>query len=295
MNSPRLRRLPSTSKPPTLGPAQRPPMMRSHEYLESFARRRSTQRVTCVQIGANDGVTNDPVHAFFRNKGWYGLVIEPLPNVFASDLLPVYRDYPRVQCANVAIAPEVGVRDLFTISFSTARWATGLSSFDVGHLQRHIDSGYVLQRALAEGIEPPRDQGAWIATVPVATAPLGHLLDKFQIDQVDVLCIDTEGYDFEILQQLDLMAFRPNVILFESQNLTPDEYAKCVRMLESFGYTVRWCFADSLAYLTAMPRLDRVRFALRRLPGGVARRLAAMRGGRTSLPAATPGAGAGHA
>ncbi len=40
-------------------------------------------RVTFVQIGANDGVWNDPIEPYLRGEKWRGVLVEPVPYVFA--------------------------------------------------------------------------------------------------------------------------------------------------------------------------------------------------------------------
>ena len=49
---------------------------------------------------------------------------------------------------------------------------------------------------------------------------LPALLDEYAIDKIDILHIDTEGYDWNILSQLDLNKYQPSFILFESNHLS---------------------------------------------------------------------------
>ncbi|MDH5377404.1 MAG: hypothetical protein OEX00_03675, partial [Gammaproteobacteria bacterium] len=67
--------------------------------------------------------------------------------------------------------------------------------------------------------------------VPVIT--LKMLLDKWGVDQIDVLVVDAEGYDWKIVTQAIEMGLRPEVILFEHSNLNPEEKSDVFRLLES--------------------------------------------------------------
>src|SRR5262245_60660582 len=50
-------------------------------FFNNFSRSRQGQ-VTFVQIGANDGLRNDPIREFVIGHEWSGIFVEPLPNVF---------------------------------------------------------------------------------------------------------------------------------------------------------------------------------------------------------------------
>ena len=84
------------------------------------------------------------------------------------------------------------------MAISKARWATGLSSFDKKSIEEHIKNGYIIRKAKEEGVEVPQDPSKMIETVFVPTLKVQTLLDKNNVQNFNVLCVDTEGYDFEI-------------------------------------------------------------------------------------------------
>jgi hypothetical protein len=57
------------------------------------------------------------------------------------------------------------------------------------------------------------------------------LLAKQEIDHFDLLHIDTEGYDWKILSQVDLIRHPATTILFEHKCLEPEEKSEAVRHL----------------------------------------------------------------
>jgi hypothetical protein len=59
---------------------------------------------------------------------------------------------------------------------------------------------------------------------------------KYRLETVDVLQIDTEGYDFKILSQFLDAGIEPAVINFESFHLSKDERNGSRRMLTERGY-----------------------------------------------------------
>src|SRR6266568_4231619 len=44
----------------------------------------TTRRPYFIGIGANDGVTHDPLYPFVRDFEWRGIMVEPIPEVFAE-------------------------------------------------------------------------------------------------------------------------------------------------------------------------------------------------------------------
>src|SRR5262249_56046547 len=56
-----------------------------------------------VNIGANDGVSNDPIYPFLREYGWSGIVVEPLAPML-EELRRNYHDIPGIVFEQAAIA-----------------------------------------------------------------------------------------------------------------------------------------------------------------------------------------------
>src|SRR5664279_1658362 len=44
----------------------------------------TTKKPYFIGIGANDGVTHDPLYPFVRDFGWRGIMVEPIPEAFAA-------------------------------------------------------------------------------------------------------------------------------------------------------------------------------------------------------------------
>src|SRR6478672_5357121 len=65
-----------------------------------------------VQIGANDGVTYDPLRRFIVKYGFRGVLVEPQPDAFAR-LQKNYSDLPRITFEQAAIAEADGEKPLY--------------------------------------------------------------------------------------------------------------------------------------------------------------------------------------
>ncbi len=175
---------------------------------------RGQKNLFVLQIGSNDGMNGDPIFAALKlQNSWEALLVEPVPYLFER-LKQNYAGNNRVQFANVAIA-EAATNCTFYYLDSSVKshvpdlptWFDQLGSFDRNHITRHL--GAV--------VEP------FIGSLTIPTISLPSLLEHHKVSRIDVLHLDTEGYDWKILRQLDLKTFRPKVILFEYKHLQEAE------------------------------------------------------------------------
>lgn len=202
------------------------------ERIESAGR-----TINCLQIGANDGQTNDPLYKYFSAESWRGLLVEPLPDVF-EQLSATYLGRGNLILENVGIAPEEGTLPFYRVGISRAPWATGLSSFQRDTIVKHFENGYIQRQAQMDGIKVPENVDDVIEEVLIRTKTISGIADEHGISNFDVVCIDTEGFDYEILKLIDFSRFKPSLIMFERKHLSADEAAGAVALLAAQGYHV---------------------------------------------------------
>jgi FkbM family methyltransferase len=171
-----------------------------------------------VQIGANDGCSDDPLHGYVTRHHWRGLLAEPQPAAFAQ-LQANYATEEQLEFANVAVGAVDGEATLYVDAGTPGACGSSLiASFDREVLLKSVGS--------AERIRQIQ--------VPVLTP--ASLLRQHAVSRVDLLVIDTEGYDYEILKVWDFRVFRPIMIVLEHLNLGPADRAECWRLLTREGY-----------------------------------------------------------
>lgn len=200
-------------------------------------RRRSEQPFFFVQVGALDGITDDPLHDHVERLGWEGLVVEPQPRYFAA-LCETYRGHPGVRPVQAVIAHERGTATLYTVGDADAGdlpdWAAGLASLSRETLERHE----VFLPGLARRIEE----------TAVEAITFDDLLARAPRGTIDLVQIDVEGFDVEILSMIDLARLAPPLVRFEHRHLSRAEYRRAVALLRDAGYRIfpeRW---DTCAY-----------------------------------------------
>jgi FkbM family methyltransferase len=189
----------------------------------------SSADVFFVQVGANDGSSaKDPVHRLIENNRWSGVCIEPTPVAFAK-LQATYQDNPRVTTANVAIDEQDSTREMYLPADADTTLASFLPD-------RNIMAKY--------------DE---LQTLEVTCRTFGSLFDALDVKSVDLLQIDTEGYDYQILRMFDLAGYRPSVVNMEMFCLPIDERLATFGLLRQAGYAYRYDGKDLIA-------VDRDRF-----------------------------------
>ena len=174
-----------------------------------------------VQIGANDGKRSDPYRPLIQKYGLQGVLVEPIPSVF-EDLKSTYRDQNGLSFENSAIGTEHGVLPLYVVRDGSGVTST-CASFD-RDLVLKISKGLVSA--------PP------ISSIQVPVLTFDELIDKHDIQQISLLAIDAEGWDYKILKSVNFEKVKPALISFEHDHLTYDEQIEACQFLGSKGYKI---------------------------------------------------------
>ncbi len=222
-----------------------PPKGSLSEFLDRYSR--SKRQVTFLQIGANDGFIYDPLQKFIKRDNWKGIMLEPQPHVFQEFLLKIHAKRPEILPVNAALSLQDGKTKIYTIAFSKERWATGLSSFNKNVLIQKFKDGTIAKKAAKQGIPVPQDEKDWIEELEINALTANTLLQKFNDRKIDLLAIDTEGFDFEIIKMLPLEEMNPEVIIYEEEHFDAATQNSCKNHLESLGYTYHQAGRDVYA------------------------------------------------
>jgi FkbM family methyltransferase len=212
---------------------------------------RGSKKPFCfLQIGGNDGFANDPIFRFVKKYGWKGIIAEPQEEVFNTRLKKTYRFEKNVHLENKAVTAETGIKLLYKLAVSNSRWATGLATFNKEvMLDRIKNNDRIKTRALKEGAILPAKDEDYITTEEVHCVSILDLMSQHGFTHLDLLQIDTEGYDFEIIKTIDFSKVQPKMISFERHLLSAEDQDACKALLTAQGYTIQDFGGDSLATL----------------------------------------------
>ncbi|MBK7380874.1 MAG: FkbM family methyltransferase [Ignavibacteriales bacterium] len=217
------------------------------KFLDNFSQN-NIDNLFFIQVGANDGMINDPFFKFIRRDNWKGLLIEPQSIIFER-LRDNYSKFKEVTLENVAISNREEIKKIFRISFSNSRRASGVSSFIKDELIRVLDAGYAELIAKEENINLPINEEEWITTENVKCTSFNALIAKHKITKVDLLAIDTEGYDYEIIKTIPFNTIKPLVIIYEHTHFNEFVKTECSNFLSNLGYTLKVTTSDTIAEL----------------------------------------------
>jgi FkbM family methyltransferase len=190
-----------------------------------------------VQIGANDG--QDHIYEFVskNHDQVSGMVIEPLKDMF-DELAYKYRKFSKITPLNVAIHNSETEMTLYRIAPQKLKtlpgWLKGISSFNQDHHKL------------------TNTPSSWIIPVTVPCVSLQELFNRYRIKKVDLLQIDTEGYDAQIILNLDFNAIQPTIIRFEhgvpDNIMSKEALRQLLDFLHQHGYEVLVEPNDATAY-----------------------------------------------
>lgn len=186
------------------------------KVIEAFFRKFPPIHKRFIEVGAFDGITYSNVR-HLAEVGWSGICVEPVPENFEK-VVNAYRGMP-VLCLNCACGSEE-MTTLMHVSTDNNNPSYGS---DVATLHKEC----------ADSWNPPLYNFSW-REISVQVRPLGDIAREFEFENIDLLCIDSEGHDLEVLHGLDLKIVRPSMILVE----TVQNEKEIKKLLLSNGYRV---------------------------------------------------------
>jgi len=201
------------------------------------------KKMLFVQIGANDGIMNDPIYQFnIANKDVVsGFVLEPLPDIFEK-LVKNYKSCQNIKPINLAIHSTQSEAILHRIKPERAAelptFAHGIASFSGDHWKKTT-------------IVPNPD---FMEQVKVKCISFSEFAKVNGIKKnLDLLIVDTEGYDYEILLSIDFSIIKPRIIHFEhgvrNALMSSEQFMSISDHLNAHGYQIIAESYDATAYL----------------------------------------------
>jgi FkbM family methyltransferase len=189
-----------------------------------------------LQVGAMDGVRFDLLYPHLIKGGWCGLLVEPVPDMFAL-LKNTYATQPQLRFADCAIADYDGTLTLkradpaAVVSGILPAEALGMSTA-CGNSNLAGDPVFV-ERFAANSFE-----------ISVPCRRLQGLLDENTVTAIDLVMIDVEGADLLVAKQIDLNRYHPSIVCFEYAHLKMEDMRECCAHFLAHGYALALCAED---------------------------------------------------
>jgi len=152
---------------------------------------------TVLSIGENDGITFSNSYDLIE-RGWRAILLEPSPKAFEK-LSDLYKNNSLVSCLNYGIALENGF-----LPFSES------GSFN------HNGDDVALYSSLIDSEKDRWGDKVSFNKVEAKFLTFESFLNELEKDiQFDYITIDAEGYDYNILSQIDLKKIGCNCLCIE--------------------------------------------------------------------------------
>jgi FkbM family methyltransferase len=207
-----------------------------------------------LQIGANDGVSNDPLSRHVLESGLPGVCVEPSQSAF-SRLEEHYKGHGQVRCVQAAVARKCGTARLYRAHIPPRDHSEKASRQAQYSAERKatFDRDLALKRARRYNGVDAVYAYKYIQTLHVQTYSLPALFEREEVALPAILQVDAEGHDWEILKQYPMDRHRPALINFEIDHLSRGDYDAAMQWLESWGYVLfihgRDCCALQLKFM----------------------------------------------
>jgi FkbM family methyltransferase len=167
---------------------------------------------TVLDCGANNGITLSNSYALIKNNGWAGVMVEPSETVF-NKLESLHKHNEKVICLNFAISDKDGEMDFFESgSHLSPDDFSLLSTGKQSELARWEGSGTNFTHKKTEAIT------------------FKTLMEKSPYKKFDFITIDIEGYDLDLLMQIDLNEVGCKMLCIETNSVDDNKFiAYCAK------------------------------------------------------------------
>ncbi len=201
-------------------------LINAEDILKTLIKKNKIKKI--IQVGANDGANEDFLFKCF-NEDLEAILIEPTEDAFLR-LKDNYKSFKKAKCLNVAIDIESKKKEIFTpdkkfyefykkkYNDRNVDWLNVLSSFDKQHLVKHgIKKDHIISKI-------------------IECKTFLELINTHSYQDLDLLIIDTEGYDCTLVDNfIETINIRP-IIIFEWIHSSSNEVEILLKKLKKNNY-----------------------------------------------------------
>jgi FkbM family methyltransferase len=193
-----------------------------------------------MEIGAWDGIGADCFYPLVKKYKISGILIEPQEDAFRK-LKENYAYHNKIFFDNIAVAEKDCIKPLYFISLNSQTTTPAYAS-----LKKEVTEKGVafLQR---NNILPVGEFSQYILSKPVQCLSISTIIKKHKLNKIDILQIDTEGYEYEILKSMPFDKIKPKIIRCEYKHMDRAGYRNSIKILKRNGYSVILHVPDILA------------------------------------------------
>jgi len=213
-----------------------------------------------LNIGANDGITNDPIYDFIAPFKLKGIAVEPLAFIF-GDLQKNLKNWD-VACENAALCmPNQETFEFYRLSdevLEISSRGTQCSAMSrqtiLNEYERFFsvmapeNSREVCTKEEYDRVKAMNIDDIIVKDETVKFLTLDALLSKYDVKKVDILNLDIEELDFDIFSEFDFEKYKPKVLFLEDEHFSTEQKGFVDKVLQSLGFQ----YVQKFSYFTSV-------------------------------------------
>ncbi len=186
-----------------------------------------------IQVGSNDGITDDYVRKIIKKYNLTGVLVEPLPGSFKK-LRENYKNINNLNLVNKALDKDNKVKKFYQV---------GDKYLNFYHQNINVLSSFNRDHLIKWGINKKH-----IESINVECINWTKIFTDYNFEDVQIVCIDTEGYDHILIENLISETKVRPVIVFEWVNIPNIELKKTFSILKKSNYEFMKFQKDIICY-----------------------------------------------
>lgn len=190
-----------------------------------------------VQIGSNDGISNDPLYKHLVQNLWNAILVEPVPHTFEKLKINYNKYKNRIKFENSIISSSDG----FEYFYSLNKKSLHKYPIHANQLSSLTDDVILLLKP-----EYPNVEKDIIKSI-LPSITFDSLIKKYSFNKVDLIHIDVEGNDDKIIASINMEKYQPDIVIFEHIHLTKKSYKTLLNKFKQLKYKVYYFNIDTIA------------------------------------------------
>lgn len=159
-----------------------------------------------IEAGANDGLRQSNTMLLHSHYGWKGILIEPVQEIFEK---LTHNRPAEHQLVNAALVETGYGTEKCIIEYTPGCYGLMSTLKGTPFAKDHLD------KAREDGI------GVWAKAMP-----LNQILEEANPPEIDLLCLDIEGYEFKALHGIDFNTRKPHYLMIEQLDKSSNSIEK---------------------------------------------------------------------
>lgn len=190
-------------------------ILNNFSFSERLFKKLKSKSIFFIHIGANDGISQDPIFNYSEN--WHGILIEPIAEPFKKLQHNFINDKKKI-LLNCAISTSDGEITLYSPKITERN-----KNFHTIITSAWNNSPYLTNQELE--------------SVNVKCLTLKTLIENYQLVEIDLLVTDVEDIELTIFNSYDFK-IKPKVIYFETRFFSFDTITPFYEKMRTHGYSI---------------------------------------------------------